>query len=96
MMGSREKIPDKVLREIFPKKLRRSLGSERIYSQLKQMILSGKIKKGKRLFRETIAQDFSVSETVVATAFSQLKKDGLVIIKGSVGSFVAQRFKEIR
>ena len=80
----------------FPKKLKRSLGSERIYSQLKQMILSGKLKKGKRLFREKIAQDFDVSYTVVAEAFSRLKKDGLVIIKGSVGSFVAQPFKEIR
>jgi len=89
MIGSREKIPDEVLKEIFPKKLKRSLGSERVYSQLKQMILSGKLRKGKRLFREKIAQDFNVCETIVARAFSRLKKDGLVMIKGSVGSFVA-------
>ena len=88
MRKSKHRIPDAVLKEIFPTKLKRSLGAERIYSELKQMILSGKLKKGKRLFREKIAQDFNVSETVVAEAFSRLKKDGLVIIKGSVGSFV--------
>ena len=88
MRKSKHRIPDAVLKEIFPTKLKRSLGSERIYSELKQMILSGKLRKGKRLFREKIGQDFNVSETVVAEAFSRLKKDGLVIIKGSVGSFV--------
>ncbi len=96
MKKSRNRIPDELLKEIFPKKIKRSLGSERIYGELKQMILSGKIKKGKRLFREKIGRDFNVSQTVVAEAFSRLKKDGLVIIRGSVGSFVAQRFKEIR
>ena len=87
--SNRNRIPDEVLKQIFPKKLKRSLGSERIYSQLKQMILSGKLKKGKRLSREKIGQDFNVSETVVAEAFSRLKKTRLVIIKGGVGSFVA-------
>jgi DNA-binding GntR family transcriptional regulator len=53
------------------------------------MILSGKLKKGKRLCREKIAQDFDVSYMAVCEAFSRLKEDGLVIIKGSVGSFVA-------
>jgi DNA-binding GntR family transcriptional regulator len=89
MRKSKRRIPDEVLKEIFPRKLKRSLASERAYSQLKQMILSGKLKKGKRLFREKIAQDLDVSYTAVSEAFSRLKKDGLVIIKGSVGSFVA-------
>ena len=87
MRKSKHRIPDVVLKEIFPNKIKKSLGSERIYSELKQMILSGKLRKGKRLFREKIGQDFNVSDTVVAEAFSRLKKDGLVIIKGSVGSF---------
>jgi len=89
MKQSKDKIPNEVLKEIFPEKVKRSLGSDRIYSQLRQMILSGKLRKGKRLFRERIAQDFNISETIVARAFCRLKKDGLVIIKGSVGSFVA-------
>ena len=89
MKKSRNKIPNEVLKEIFPQKIKRSVGSERVYNQLKQMIISGKLKKGQRLIRERIAQDFDISETIVAKAFSRLKKDGLVIIKGSVGSFVA-------
>jgi len=83
------RISDDTLREIFPRKLDRSLVSERVYSYVKQMILSGKIKKGRRLIREEIAQNFNVSEVVVSMAFSQLKKDGLVIIKWGKGSFVA-------
>jgi DNA-binding GntR family transcriptional regulator len=58
------------------------------------MILSNKLKKGKRLLREEIAQDFDVSEAVVSLAFSKLKKEGLVIIKWGKGSFVAQRLKK--
>ena len=83
------RISDDTLREIFPRKLDRSLASERVYSYVKQMILSGKIKKGRRLIREEIAQNFNVSEVVVSMAFSQLKKDGLVIIKWGKGSFIA-------
>jgi len=89
MRKSKDRIPDEVLKEIFPTKIRRSLGSERVYNQLKQMILSGKLKKGKRLYRERIAQDFDVGCTAVSEAVSRLKRDGLVIVKHSVGSFVA-------
>jgi len=88
MRKSRNRIPNDVLKEIFPKKLKRSLASEWVYSQLKQMILSGKLKKGQKLMQDAIAQDFNVSETAVSRAFSQLKKDGLVIIKWGIGSFV--------
>jgi len=86
---SQNRIPDEVLKEIFPTKIRRSLGSERVYVQLRKMMLSGKLKRGKRLYREKIAQDFDVGYTAVSEAFSRLKRDGLVIIKHSVGSFVA-------
>ena len=89
MVNKISKIPDEVLEAIFPKKLNRCLASERVYTQLKQMILSGKLKKRKRLLREEIAQNFNVSEMVVSTAFFKLKKDGLIIIKWGVGSFVA-------
>ena len=89
MKKSKNRIPIEVLKEIFPQKLKRILASERVYNQLKQMILSGKLKKGKRLFREKIAQDFDVGYTAVSEAVSRLKKDGLVIVKHTVGSFVA-------
>jgi hypothetical protein len=88
MKKSRNRIPKEVLREIFPKKLKRSLGSERVYVQLRKMMLSGKLKRGRRLYREKIAQDFDVGYTAVSEAFSRLERDGLVIIKHSVGSFV--------
>jgi DNA-binding GntR family transcriptional regulator len=88
MRKSRDRIPDKVLREIFPKKLSTHRASERVYSELKQMILSNKLKKEQRSLREKIAQDFDVSETVVSLAFSKLKKERLIIIKWGVGSFI--------
>jgi DNA-binding GntR family transcriptional regulator len=88
-MRSGDRIPDEVLKEIFPGKLNRCQASEQVYTQLKQMILSGRLKKGQRLMRGEIVQNLNVSEMVVSRAFSQLKKDGLVIIKGTVGSFVA-------
>lgn len=83
-----DRIPDKVLKEIFPKKIKRSLASEQVYSHLKRMILSGKLKKGQRLMRWRFIQIFGVDETVVAMAFFRLKKDGLIISKGNIGSFV--------
>jgi DNA-binding GntR family transcriptional regulator len=55
------------------------------------MILSGKVKKGQRLVQEKIAQKFNVSRMAVAIAFSQLKKDGLIISKRGVGSFVKEK-----
>jgi DNA-binding GntR family transcriptional regulator len=88
MRKSRDRIPDEVLKEIFPKKLKRSLASERVYAQLKKMILSGKLKKGKRLLQDGIAQDFNVSKMAVTIAFSQLKKEGLLTSKRGIGSFV--------
>jgi DNA-binding GntR family transcriptional regulator len=87
-MRSGDRIPDKVLRKIFPKKLSRNLSSEQIYTQLKQMILSGRLKSGQRLIQENIAQKFNVSRMAVAIAFSQLKKDGLIISKRGTGSFI--------
>ena len=88
MKKSKDRIPNEVLKEIFPNKLKRSLVSERVYSQLKQMILSGKLKKGQNMMQDEIAQTFGVSKMAVAIAFSQLRKDGLIISKPGAGSFV--------
>jgi DNA-binding GntR family transcriptional regulator len=87
-MRFRDRIPDNVLKEIFPKRFNRSLAIERVYSHLKQMILSGKAKKGERLIQEKIAQKFKVSRMAVGIAFTKLKEDGLIISKRGVGSFV--------
>ena len=89
MRKSRDRIPDEVLEEIFPKKLKRWGASEKVYSQLKKMILTGKLKKGESLPYERIVHQFSVSRDVAHGVISQLKKDGLVISKRKVGTFVA-------
>jgi DNA-binding GntR family transcriptional regulator len=54
-----------------------------------KMILSGEPKKGQRLIQEKIAESFNVIRMSAAIAFSQLRKDRLVISKRGVGSFVA-------
>jgi DNA-binding GntR family transcriptional regulator len=91
MVIKTSRIPDEVLEEIFPKKLSRFQSSDEVYTQLKKMILSGKLKKGQRLTHEGIANDFNVSRTLVHKVIFQLKKDGLIISKGRKGSFVASR-----
>ncbi len=52
MSNKISKIPDEVLREILPKKLKRYGASEKVYSHLKEKILSGKLKKGKSSQKE--------------------------------------------
>jgi len=88
MKKSKDGIPNEVLKEIFPNKFKKSLATGQIYTHLKQMIISGKLKKGQRLLQEKIAQDFRVSRMTVAIAFSQLKKDGLIISRRGTGSFI--------
>jgi DNA-binding GntR family transcriptional regulator len=88
MKKFRDRIPDEVLKEIFPRKFKKSLASETVYTQLKQMILSGKLKKKQKLYYQKIVQDFNVSREVAQRIISQLNKDGLIISKRGVGSFI--------
>jgi len=81
-------IPEKVLKEIFPEKIERGLASDKVYSHLKRMILSGRLKKGERLPRWKFVKTFDVNESAVTVAFWRLRKDGLIITKGKRGSFV--------
>ena len=87
-MRSENGIPNKVLREIFPQKLKKRLVSEQVYSHLKKMILSGELKKGQELLQEEVVQAFNVSKLAVAIAFSRFREDRLVITKRRVGTFV--------
>jgi DNA-binding GntR family transcriptional regulator len=77
-----------VLKEILPEKLKRCGASEKAHSQLKKMILTAKLKKGERLFYERIVQEFNVSGDIAYGVISQFKRDGLLISKRGVGSFV--------
>ena len=88
MKITRDRIPDEVLKEIFPKKLKRYGASEKVYSQLKEMILKGKLEKGENLSYERIVQEFNVSRDIAHGVISQLKRDGLVVSKRGVGSFI--------
>jgi DNA-binding GntR family transcriptional regulator len=85
---SEQRIHYKVTKEICPARLSRRPGSQQIYTRLKQMIISGELKKGRILSQEKIARGFGVSQPTVAIAFSRLKKDGLVICEDGVGSFI--------
>jgi DNA-binding GntR family transcriptional regulator len=87
--SKRNRIPDEVLKEIFPKKLSRSQTSDEVYTQLKTMILSGKLKKGERLTQGEIVQRFNLNWAAVGVAFSRLKKEKLIITKRRIGSFIA-------
>jgi GntR family transcriptional regulator len=55
---------------------------------MKEMILSGKLKKGERLVQEKLALNFDVSRQTIRSAFFQLKKDGLIVWRHREGSFV--------
>jgi DNA-binding GntR family transcriptional regulator len=83
------KMSKDMIKEIFPKKLKRVKATEEMYFQLKNRIVSGKLKKGEKLIREAIAANFNVSERIATEVFAQLKKEGLVVVIGNSGSFVA-------
>jgi DNA-binding GntR family transcriptional regulator len=84
----KNKIPDQILSDIFPKKVKRAKLSEEVYEQLKKMILSGKFKKGQRLVEEKLALRLNVSRNPVQIAMLRLRKEKLVIWKYKKGTFV--------
>ena len=85
----KDRIPDQVFKEIFPRRLKKHQVIPNTYNQLKKMILSGKLKKGERLVQEKLAHDLNVSRMPVIKAIRQMKKEGLVVWKPKKGVFVA-------
>jgi DNA-binding GntR family transcriptional regulator len=85
----KNKIPDQVLSDIFPKRVRKAKLSEEVYEQLKKMILSGKFKKGQRLVEEKLAHRLNVSRNPVQIALLRLRKEKMLIWKYKKGTFVA-------
>ena len=85
----KNRIPDSVMSEIFPRKVKRYILREEVYGQLKKMILSGKFKKGQRLVGEELAQRLNASRSPVRTSLLRLRKEKLVIWKHRKGTFVA-------
>ena len=82
-------VPKEVIKEIFQRKLKRRDLNGQVYNRLKQMILSGKLKKGERLIQEKLALRFNVSRQTIIFALRQLKKDRLIIVKYKKGAFVS-------
>jgi DNA-binding GntR family transcriptional regulator len=74
MRKSGSKIPDEILKEIFPQKLTGFPFPEEVYAQLKKRILSGKLKKGQKLLFDGVVHDFNISRWVAHTMISILKK----------------------
>jgi DNA-binding GntR family transcriptional regulator len=82
-------VPEEVLREIFQRKLKKRDLNGQVYNRLKNMILTGKLKKGERLVQERLALHFNVSRQTIIFALQQLKKDKLITIKHKRGAFVS-------
>ena len=89
MRKSKDRIPDEVLKEIFPKHVRKVSLSDELYIQLKRLILSGKLKKGQKLSLNKLALDLNISMPLIRPAFQQLQREGLIISMGRKGFFVA-------
>ena len=86
----KNKVPQEVLDDIFQRKLKRRNMSNDVYGKLKQMIASGKLKKGDRLVQEKLALNFDVSRQTIQTALHQLKKEGLIVWKFRAGTYVSE------
>ena len=89
MSKSNDRIPNKVLKEIFPKHLRKVSLSDELYAQLKTLILSGKLKKGQKLALNKLALDLNTTIPLIRPAFQRLERERLIISMGRKGSFVA-------
>ena len=88
MKESKRGIPDEILKEIFPQKLTRFQFPNKVYGQLKKKILSGKLKKGQKLSYDGVVHEFGISRWAAHKVISRLKKDGLLVSKDKIGSFV--------
>jgi DNA-binding GntR family transcriptional regulator len=71
----------------------RSLSSE-IVSRLTNAILTGQLGPGERLREEELAESLGVSRGPIREAFTQLERQGLVVIRRNRGAFVARLSRE--
>lgn len=61
----------------------------KVYEDLKDMILTFKLKPGEAIGEVDIAQKFGVSRTPVRDAFKRLEAEGLIEVKSHIGTYVA-------
>lgn len=50
-----------------------------VYNQLKELIISGKLKPGERLMEYEIAKNLNISKTPIREAIRELSKEGLIV-----------------
>lgn len=60
----------------------------KVYEDLKDMILTFKLKPGEAIGEVDIAQKFGVSRTPVRDAFKRLEAEGLIEVKSHIGTYV--------
>ncbi|NLZ45498.1 MAG: GntR family transcriptional regulator [Clostridiales bacterium] len=69
---------------------------EQIYSQIKNLIVSGKLVSGELLPSiRSLAKDLRISVITTKRAYDELEKDGYIYTVASKGSYVAQKNMEI-
>ena len=61
---------------------------ERIYSQLIEDIVAGRINAGEKLLEEELTERFNVSRTPVREALFMLEKEGFILHKKNIGAVV--------
>lgn len=69
---------------------------EQIYSQIKNNIISGKLREGDMLPSiRTLAKDLRISVITTKRAYDELEKDGYIDTVAAKGCFVAKRNIEV-
>lgn len=69
---------------------------EQIYIQIKQSILSGKLKEGDILPSiRSLAKDLRISVITTKRAYDELEKDGYIYIVAGKGCYVAEKNTEL-
>jgi len=90
---SRRPQPGNVLSKAFIAPIGRSLASE-VVSRLTAAILEGQLGPGERLREEVLADALGVSRGPIREAFTQLERQGLVVIHRNRGAYVARLSRE--
>jgi len=71
--------------------------SGKIHSELRKLILNGELKAGERLPSEpNLAHELGVSRNSLREAIGLLQKEGLLLKKHGIGTFVTDRYPIIR
>lgn len=63
---------------------------EIVYEELRNLILTGKIRPGTRMMEIELAEDMGVSRTPIREAIRKLEKEGLVVIEPRRGAYASE------